>query len=98
ARRLFHVPIDVQSQKLMAQIHKTVEMLDRFDEVKPELAEMGRKHAQYGVQAEHYETVKAALMWAMSQVLESRFDRETRAAWNALVTQVCEAMIGGART
>ena len=43
----------------------------------PTLAELGRRHAQYGVANGHYDTVSAAFLWT----LEQRLDRHGRHRW-----------------
>jgi signal transduction histidine kinase/hemoglobin-like flavoprotein len=93
ARQLFRIPIERQAQKLMSMLATIVEMLDRFDELRPQLKELGRGHVSYGVYPAQYRTLKEALLWAMAQVLKSEFDSETRAAWDKLLTTVSEAMI-----
>src|ERR1700691_5652087 len=63
-RALFKIDIHEQAKKLMDTLGTTVEALDRFDELLPVLAELGRKHATYGVQAYQYEKLRSALLWA----------------------------------
>jgi len=92
-RQLFRIPIEQQAQKLKEMLATIVEMLDRFDELRPQLLELGRRHAHYGMQPAHCRPMKEALLWAMAQVLEADFDLETRAAWDSLLTAVCEAML-----
>jgi hemoglobin-like flavoprotein len=93
ARQLFRIPIEQQAQKLMTMLATIVEMLDRFDDLRPQLEELGRSHVDYGVHPAQYRTMKEALLWAIAQVLAAEFDRETRAAWDKLLTTVCEAML-----
>jgi nitric oxide dioxygenase len=57
------------------------------------LEELGRSHVSYGVHPAQYRTMKEALLWAIAQVLAAEFDRETRSAWDKLLTTVCEAML-----
>lgn len=94
ARQLFRIPIEQQAQKLMEMIITIVEMLDRFDELVPQLRDLGRRHVSYGVYPAQYRILQEALLWAMAQVLESEFNDETHAAWDKLLTAVSEAMIG----
>jgi len=93
ARQLFRIPIEQQAQKFMKMLTTIVEMLDRFDELRPQLKDLGRRHVSYGVYPAQYRTLKEALLWAIAQVLEEEFDSETRAAWDKLLTTVSEAML-----
>jgi hemoglobin-like flavoprotein len=95
-RALFKIDIHEQAKKLMDTLGTTVEALDRFDELLPVLAELGRKHATYGVQAYQYEKLRSALLWAMGQALGLEFDRETRAAWDQLIATISAVMLEAA--
>jgi hemoglobin-like flavoprotein len=96
ARALFKIDIRVQAAKLMETLRTVVDALDRFEQLLPHLAELGRKHVAYGVRAYHYEKLRMALSWAMGQALGPEFDRETRAAWGKLLTTVSDVMIEAA--
>ena len=91
-RALFKIDIREQARKLMETLKFTIEALDRFDELLPVLAELGRKHVTYGVQAHQYERLRSALLWAFGQSLGLEFDRETRAAWDQLLSVVSTVM------
>jgi nitric oxide dioxygenase len=60
------------------------------------LAELGRQHAGYGVRPDQYESVIAALLWAIAQALGPDFDAATRDSWKVALSAVSEAMKGGA--
>jgi nitric oxide dioxygenase len=96
ARPLFKIDIRRQSGKLMDTLRLVVDALDRFEELRPHLQELGRKHAGYGVQEYQYEKLRAALFWAMGQALGLEFDRETRAAWDTLLTTISCVMLEAA--
>ena len=70
-----------QGQKLMKMLGLIVNSLTRLDELVPVAQEMARRHVGYGVQAEHYDTVGAALLWTLEQGLGSKFTDEVKAAW-----------------
>src|SRR5262245_43380184 len=59
-RALFKVNIKDQSAKLLDMMSMIVDALDRFDELRLPLAELGRKHVAYGTQPAHYETFRVA--------------------------------------
>ena len=95
-RALFKIDIREQSKKLVETLRLTIEALDKFDELLPVLAELGRKHVGYGVQPYQYEQLRSALLWALGQALGLEFDRETRAAWDQLLSMISTAMLDGA--
>jgi|HubBroStandDraft_1064217.scaffolds.fasta_scaffold02159_2 hemoglobin-like flavoprotein len=95
-RALFKIDIHEQATKLMETLRVTVEALDRFEELVPVLADLGRKHGTYGVEAYQYERLRSALLWAMGQALGLEFDRETRAAWDQLIATISGVMLEAA--
>jgi nitric oxide dioxygenase len=95
-RPLFRVDIATQSAKLMDTLKHLVSALDRFEELRPDLAELGRRHAEYKVEPAHYQVLVIALTWAFGQALDLEFDRETRGAWEQLLGAVSAVMIAGA--
>lgn len=92
ARRLFHNDLAAQGRKLMDTLEAVQASLDRFDAMRPHLAELGRKHAEYGVLPSHYETVIRALLWAIGQALGPDFDPPTRQAWQLTLSAIGAAM------
>jgi hemoglobin-like flavoprotein len=97
ARRLFHNDLVLQSRKLLETLATVADSLDRFDSLRPRLADLGRQHAGYGVRPDQYETVSAALVWAIGQALGPDFDPPTRDAWRLVLADVCDAMKDAAK-
>jgi nitric oxide dioxygenase len=97
ARRLFHIDLAVQARKIIDMLATVIESLDRFESIRPQLAELGHQHVGYGVRLEQYDTVSAALIWAIGQALGADFDSATRDAWRLALADVCAAMQDGAR-
>jgi len=95
ARRLFHNDIALQGRKLVDMLAAVVESLDDFQPMWSTLAELGRKHAGYGVRPEQYEILTSALLWSMGQALEADFDAATRDAWELALSSICAAMQSG---
>ena len=95
-RLLFRQDIAVQGRKLMDMLTTLVSNLDRFEELEPVLKAMGQRHAGYGVQPEHYETVTSALIWAIGIALENEFTPELKLAWCAVIEAVGAVMKDGA--
>jgi hemoglobin-like flavoprotein len=96
ARRLFHNDLVLQGRKLVDTLAIVTESLDRFDAIRPRLANLGRQHAGYGVRPEQYDTIITALLWAIGQALGADFDPLTRDAWKVALEAVCTAMKDGA--
>ncbi|MGC4049613.1 MAG: globin domain-containing protein [Paludibaculum sp.] len=95
-RELFHVDFKAQSTKLMDTLALVVDSVDRLDQLRPTLRELGRRHVDYGVQPQHYETVSTALLWALAQAMQPDFDAEVKGAWVRILGEVCREMLEGA--
>jgi hemoglobin-like flavoprotein len=93
---LFHGDMEEQSRKLMEMIGTAVAMLRRPDQLAPALEGLGRRHAGYGVQDEHYATVAAALIWTLQEGLGEAFTAEIRDAWVAMYEWITGKMRGAA--
>jgi len=89
---LFKGDMQEQGRKLMTMIRLVVNGLNRLDQLVPAVQELGRRHARYGVQDEHYDTVGAALLWTLSQGLGAGFTPEVEAAWATAYTLLAETM------
>lgn len=96
ARRLFHNDLALQGRKLIDTLDIVTQSLDRFDGIRPRLADLGRQHAGYGVRPEQYEAVTTALLWAIGQALGADFDPLTRDAWKLALGALATAMKDGA--
>ena len=95
-RPMFKTEIGEQSRRLGEMLNMIAGALDRFDEFRPVLADLGRRHVEYGVRPEHYELLRSALLWTFGNALGVQFDRETRAAWDLLIGMVASEMLAGA--
>jgi hemoglobin-like flavoprotein len=95
ARKLFHNDLALQSRKLLDMLASVVEALDNLEPLRARLAELGRKHADYGVRPEQYETLTIALLWAIAQALGPDFDVATRDAWRRAINTIAKAMSPG---
>ena len=96
-KRLF-AKTDMQAQRgiLMQTLALLVSSLDEFERVVPVLEALGRVHAGYGVRQRHYDTVEAALLWALDRGLGEAFDDETADAWATAYSAVASVMIEAA--
>lgn len=89
---LFKDDIAEQGKKLMMAINTVVNSLDKIDGMVPIIQDMGRRHAGYGVQAHHYDTVGAALIWTLSAGLGPAFTPEVKDAWVGAYTLLANVM------
>jgi hemoglobin-like flavoprotein len=81
----------------MSMLAMAVNGLDRFDQVAPTLAELGKRHVSYGVRAHHYATMERALMDTLQSRLGDEFDEAAQRAWTRAYRLFAETMTGGHR-
>ena len=81
-----------QGRKVMAMLSYTVNGLNRLDVLLPAVRALGRRHATYGVRAEHYYTVGAAFLWTLEQGLGAAFTPAVREAWVAAYSVLANTM------
>lgn len=97
---MFKGNMSEQGRKLMMTIGVVVNGLTRLDEIVPTVQALGRKHVDYGVKPEHYDTVGAALLWTLEQGLGAAFTPAVKAAWaeayGALATVMKDAAYASA--
>jgi len=96
-RLLFPDDFDKQKEKLTGMLESAIEKLDEPEKLVPFLEESGRRHALYGVRAEHYETARAAFLESLRETSAGEFTAETEAAWTKLYEEMSETMKRGAR-
>lgn len=80
-RPMFKGDLKSQGKKLMQALGFIVNSLTKLEELVPVAQDMARRHVGYGVKAEHYDTVGAALLWTLEQGLGSAFTDDTKTAW-----------------
>ena len=95
--RLFRNADMAQQKKILMQtLTVVVKSLDRLDQLVPAIEALGRRHAGYGVRAEHYETVGAALLWTLGQGLGEAFTSDVERAWTQAYSTLASVMIAAA--
>ena len=85
-----------QRRNLMQTLTVVVRGIDRLDTLVPAVEALGRRHAGYGVRAEDFETVGAALLDTLETGLGDAFTTETRDAWIAAYGILATVMQGAA--
>jgi nitric oxide dioxygenase len=90
---LFSGDMKEQGRKLMTTLGVVVNNLKNPDVIVPAAKALAVKHVGYGVTAEHYAPVGAALIWTLKQGLGDDFTPETRDAWIAAYALLSGVMI-----
>lgn len=97
-RELFSDDMTEQKRKLMQMITTVVRGLDRLDQIMPAIRALGRRHAEYGAQAAHYDLVGSTLLWTLEQGLGESWTGEAEEAWAAAYALLATTMIDAAAT
>ncbi|WP_433196457.1 FAD-binding oxidoreductase [Nocardia sp. CA-107356] len=97
ARDFFPAAMDAQRDRLVKAISYALDRLEEPDKLLPFLAQLGRDHRKYGVQAAHYTAVATSLKTAMrifagTEMWTDEVDR----AWDEGLKIIGETMIGAA--
>lgn len=95
-RSLFTSDMAVQQRKLMQTLAIAVEGLRNPEKIIPVAQDLGRRHSEYGVDAEYYTDVGAALLWTLEQGLGDDFTPEVRRAWETAYGFLSSIMINAA--
>jgi hemoglobin-like flavoprotein len=72
-----------QRRMLMQTLAVVVKGLDDLEAILPAVQALGRRHSGYGVKDQDYETVGAALLYTLDEMLGEAFSRDVREAWCA---------------
>ncbi len=96
-RPLFKGDMRAQGDKLLQVIGMAVAKLDEVETLIPVLQGLGERHAGYGVRAQHYDTVGAALLQTLEQGLAADFTPAVRQAWSDTYALMTRVMIGAAQ-
>ncbi len=92
-RSLFSGDMTEQGKKLMSVIAVAVNALDNLEAIIPVIQDMGRRHEDYGVKPEQYQTVGSALLWTLEQGLGEAFTASVKEAWTKVYGLLAETML-----
>jgi len=92
-RPLFKTTGSLPQTRLMETLSIAVIGLDGLDAIAPFVRVLGRKHVEYGVKAEDYDTAREALSWALKEQFGPAFDDDLIAAWDVAFRAVSDVMI-----
>lgn len=79
----------------MQMIGAAVGKLNDLKTLVPILQGLGQRHAGYGVEIAHYQTVGAALLKTLGQGLGEEFTPEVKSAWTSVYGVIAEVMVAG---
>jgi nitric oxide dioxygenase len=99
ARSLFPGSAAKHGRDLVTMVGVVVADLHRLERLLPAIRSLGRRHAGYGVQPEHWTLGGGVLLWTLGSFLGEAFTRELEAAWAgayAALTQTMQAAIDDA--
>ncbi|HMA23783.1 MAG TPA: globin family protein [Gemmatimonadaceae bacterium] len=93
AARLFAgTDMATQRKKLAQSLAVVVKALDDLDQLLPAVAALGKRHAHYGVEQHHFDSVGEALIAALGAVLGDGFSSDVHAAWGEAYGLVASVM------
>lgn len=78
---LFKGDMAEQRKKLIQTLAVVVNGLDTLDSLVPAIQNLGKRHTQYGVTPAHWDSVGAALLWALEDAFGAAFTAEVHDAW-----------------
>jgi hemoglobin-like flavoprotein len=95
-RAMFPDDLSEQKKKLMAMLGTAVAGLSRLETLMPAVQALGRRHAGYGVKAQHYASVGSALLWTLEKGLGEAFTPEVKDAWATAYIVLSTTMMNAA--
>ena len=86
--------VDMASQRtrLAQALAVVVKSLDNPDQLLPAVAALGKRHANYGVEHHHFDSVGDALIAALGNILGERFTPRVQGAWIEAYALVASVM------
>ncbi len=97
-RSLFPDDLTEQKKKLIQMLATAITNLHQAEKILPAVEDLGRRHVAYGVTAQHYAPVGAALLWTLEQGLGAAFTPPVKDAWTETYTLVAGVMQNAAAT
>ncbi len=95
--KLFKGDMAVQGHRLMQMIGLAVSRLDEPATLMPALAQLGQRHAGYGVRDAHYDTVGTALLSTLRQGLGVAYTPDVEDAWTEVYGVIASTMKAAAK-
>ncbi len=95
-RALFKGDMEEQGRKLMTMLRMVIAGLDRLETLVPAIEQLGAHHHSYGVLAEDYATVAAALLLTLEHSLGEHWTPEVAGAWVSAYQLLAATMVEAA--
>lgn len=92
ARALFKGDVKQQGREFIQVLAVAVGGLSHTPTLVPLIQRLGLQHAGYGVQAQHYDAARQALLWMLALILQDAFTEEARAAWSTAFAMLAGIM------
>lgn len=96
-RSLFPAAMDTQRDRFFGALTGAVRNIGDTERFEALLHQLGRDHRKYGVRAEHYSAVGAALLTALAKYSEDVWVPELAAAWERAYNYMAARMMEGAQ-
>jgi hemoglobin-like flavoprotein len=95
-RAMFPDDLGEQKKKLMTMLGTAVAGLNHLETLVPAVQALGRRHAGYGVKAQHYASVGSALLWTLEKGLGEAFTPAVKDAWATTYIVLSTTMMNAA--
>lgn len=82
-RSLFAQDMRAQKRAFISVLALAIDSLDKIENLKPAIVELGRRHANYGIKPAHYDTAGNALMTTVGELMGKYWTDEMEEAWMA---------------
>jgi nitric oxide dioxygenase len=92
-RHLFKENYQEQADKLMVTLSYVVNKLQKPADIMGDIDKLGKSHAKYGAQPEHYAVVGQCLIATLREGLGEKWNEPLQDAWIAAFTLIKDAMI-----
>lgn len=91
-RGLFRSDMEEQAEKITRMMGVVVDGLGKPSTLIPVLSSLGHRHAIYGVQPKHYDTMGAAMLWALQRSLGDDYTDDDGDAWSTAYQFITHVM------
>ncbi len=93
---LFQGDMSEQRLKLLQTLSVVVSTLDDLPRIVPAIQNLGKRHVTYGVTADHWDSVGAALLWALEDAFGAAFTNDVREAWSSAYGLIAQTALDAA--
>ena len=90
---LFRSDMSDQRKKLIQTLAVVVNNVDNFGSLVPAIENLGKRHVDYGVTVSHWDSVGAALLWALEDAFGEAFTGEVKDAWATAYGAIAQTAI-----